>query len=260
MKPKFKYTDPAEIPAAIKSLYVESSGVWIMDVEGAADAERLREFRENNITLTKELADTKALWAGLDPADVRTLVEKRKDIEAQKTKDKGEIESLVTERTAAMKAAHDAELARIKAVAEASTAELTKIKVDQSLVAAATKHGLRPTAQPDLIGRGRAVFTLNDKGELEAKGPDGKTLYGKGAEPLTPEEWVESLAKEATHLFEPSKGGGTPGGGGGTGGNKGGTGTNPFARETFNLTAQTSLLRTDPQTARRLAAEAGVQV
>jgi len=257
MKPKYKYTTEAEIPEALKAFYQKASdGTWVIDVDGAADADRLREFRDNNISLTKELADVKKAWEGFSPDEVKALVAKKAEIEAQKSKDKGEIEQLVTQRTEAMKQEHEKALNTIKTQADAANAELSKIKIDQALVAAASKHGLRASAQTDLIHRGRTIFQL-ENGQVTPKGPDGKPIYGPKAEPLTPDEWVETLAKEAPHLFEQSAGSGAEGSKGGA---KGTTGANPWKTETLNRTRQAQILKTDPQAAKRLAAEAGVQL
>jgi len=84
---------------------------------------------------------------------------------------------------------------------------------------------------------------------------DGKTVkYGRdGVTPLTVSEWVETLVTAAPHLFEGSAGGGASGSGsGGAGGVR--AGKNPFAKETWNLTEQMRLLKSDPTLAARLKA------
>jgi hypothetical protein len=259
MKPKYRYTAETDIPEALKAYYTKGAdGTWTIDVDGAADGERLKEFRENNINLTKEVADLKKTWEGLSPEEVKALIAKKAEIEAQKSKDKGEIEQLVTQRTEAMKTQHQKEVDAIKAAADKANAELATIKIDQAIIAAAAKHGLRATAQTDVINRARAIFRL-ENGQVQPIGPDGKPIYGSKAEPLTPDEWVEMQTKEAPHLFEPSAGSGGKGSGQ-QGGGGAANGRNPFKAETLNRTAQAHLLRTDPATAKRLAAEAGITI
>jgi hypothetical protein len=88
---------------------------------------------------------------------------------------------------------------------------------------------------------------------------DGQTVRQGRAGAMTLEEWVDLQVSEAPHLFEANAGGGAPGGGTpGTGGagKPGIAGRNPFRRETWNLTEQMKLQKTDPQLAARLKAAA----
>jgi hypothetical protein len=67
------------------------------------------------------------------------------------------------------------------------------------------------------------------------------------------EEWIEAQVSEAPHLFESNAGGGAAGNGsGGVGGNR--SVRNPFRKETWNLTEQFRLQKTDSQLAARLKA------
>jgi hypothetical protein len=87
---------------------------------------------------------------------------------------------------------------------------------------------------------------------------DGQAVkYGRdGVTPMTLEEWVDMQVSEAPHLFESNAGGG---GGGATsqyGNGSGGAGSkavrNPFRKETWNLTEQMKLQKSDPALAARL--------
>jgi hypothetical protein len=89
---------------------------------------------------------------------------------------------------------------------------------------------------------------------------DGKTVrYGRdGLTPMTLEEWVDTQVSEAPHLFESNAGGGAAGNasGGGAGSRPQGLQKNPYKRETWNLTEQMRLQKSDPQLAARLKAAA----
>jgi hypothetical protein len=81
--------------------------------------------------------------------------------------------------------------------------------------------------------------------------------YGKdGVTPMTLEEWVDAQVSDAPHLFESNAGGGAAGNpaGGGTGSNR--SGKNPFRKESWNLTEQMRLTKSDPGLAARLKAAA----
>ena len=135
-------------------------------------------------------------------------------------------------------------------------ARLTAIQIDQGVITAATKKGLRPTAIPDITARARSVFKLVD-GAPRAYEADGQTVrVGKdGITPMTLDEWVDQQVAEAPHLFESNAGGGAAGNGSGGAGNNRSV-KNPFRKETWNLTEQMKLLKSDPQLAARLKAAA----
>ena len=87
---------------------------------------------------------------------------------------------------------------------------------------------------------------------------DGQTVrYGRdGVTPMTLEEWVDAQVSDAPHLFESNAGGGAASNpaGGGTGSSR--TGKNPFREETWNLSEQWRLTKSDPGLAARLKAAA----
>jgi len=132
---------------------------------------------------------------------------------------------------------------------------LTVIQIDQGVIASATKRGLRATAIPDITARARSVFRLVNGVPTAFEG-DGQTVrLGKdGVAPMTLDEWVDAQVSEAPHLFESNAGSGAAGNGSGGVGNR--SVKNPFRKESWNLTEQMKLQRTDPQLAQRLKAAA----
>ncbi len=85
---------------------------------------------------------------------------------------------------------------------------------------------------------------------------DGQTArVGKdGMTPLSLAEWIDLQVSEAPHLFESNAGGGAAGNGSGGAGNR--SVKNPFRKETWNLTEQMKLQKSDPALAARLKAAA----
>ena len=78
--------------------------------------------------------------------------------------------------------------------------------------------------------------------------------FDKDGKPEKLEDVIAPMKEQYAYLFRPSGGQPyTPAGGGAAK-------TNPFAKETFNLTEQGKLLKTDPAAARQLAAAAGVTI
>jgi hypothetical protein len=257
MSIKFRFNSKDEIPAALAGHYVERDGAWMLDVDGAVDKAKLEEFRANNVGLMKQLEDQKKRFEGIDPDEVRKLAdEKRKLEEAQQLKG-GEIEKVVEGRLKNAKTEWDKQFGAVTAERDSLNSRLTAIQIDQGVITVATKKGLRPTAIPDITSRARTVFRLVD-GAPRAYEPDGQTVrVGKdGLTPMTLDEWVDQQVADAPHLFESNAGGGAAGNGSGGVGGGNRSVKNPFRKETWNVTEQMKLQKSDPQLAARLKAAA----
>ncbi|MEI6075340.1 MAG: hypothetical protein WCS94_07195 [Verrucomicrobiota bacterium] len=251
---KYKYTGKDQIPAEHAALYVERDGAFFLDAEGVTDKTKADELRNNNIELRKQLEES-----------LRTATEERQKIQAEKERleliaqghKPEEIDKIVTERLKGLKADWDKQFAAVTGERDSLTTRLTAIQIDQGIITAATKRGLRPTAIPDITSRARLVFKLVN-GAPQAFEADGKTVrYGRdGITPMTLEEWVDAQVSDAPHLFESNAGGGAAGNpaGGGTGSQR--SVKNPFRKDTWNLTEQMKLQKTDPTLAARLKAAA----
>jgi hypothetical protein len=253
---KFKFKTKEEVPAESQSLYVERDGAWMLDVDGVVDKAKLDEFRANNVALTNQLAEQKKRFEGIDPDEVRKLAEdKRKLEEAQQLKG-GEVEKVVESRLKNAKTEWDKQFNAVTAERDALNSRLTAIQIDQGVITVATKKGLRPTAIPDITARARVVFKLVD-GAPRAYEADGQTVrVGKdGITPMTLDEWVDQQVADAPHLFETNSGSGAASNGSGGAANNRSV-KNPFRKETWNLTEQMKLQKSDPQLAARLKAAA----
>jgi hypothetical protein len=246
-----------EIPAGLESHYVERDGVWLLEVEGQHEKSKVDEFRANNIALSNELKELKKRFEGIDPDDVRRVAAEKQRLEEAQQLKVGEVDKVVEGRLKTAKSEWDKQFAAVTSERDSLNARLTAIQVDQGVITVATKRGLRPTAIPDITARARTVFRLVE-GAPRAYEADGQTLrVGKdGIMPMTLDEWVDQQVADAPHLFESNAGGGA--GGNGSGGAGGGNRSvkNPFRKESWNLTEQMKLQKTDPQLAARLRAAA----
>jgi hypothetical protein len=253
---KFKFKTKDEIPAESQSLYVERDGAWMLDVDGVVDKAKLDEFRANNVALSNQLAEQKKRFEGIDPDEVRKLAEdKRKLEEAQQLKG-GEVDKVVEGRLKTAKTEWDKQFNAVTSERDSLNSRLTAIQIDQGVITVATKKGLRPTAIPDITARARIVFKLVD-GAPRAYEADGQTVrVGKdGITPMTLDEWVDQQVADAPHLFETNSGSGAASNGSGGAANNRSV-KNPFRKETWNLTEQMKLQKSDPQLAARLKAAA----
>ena len=250
-----KYDSLKEIPAEDVRLYVERDGAWHLDVDLKEEKAKLDEFRANNIALTNQLAEQKKRFEGIDPEEVRKLAEEKQRLEEAQQIKSGEVEKVMENRLKTAKGEWDKQFAVVSSERDSLNARLTAIQIDQGVITVATKRGLRPTAIPDITARARSVFRLVD-GAPRAYEADGQTVrVGKdGITPMTLDEWVEQQVAEAPHLFESNAGSGAVGNGSGGVGNK--SVKNPFRKESWNLTEQMKLQKSDPQLAARLKAAA----
>lgn len=254
---KFKIKSKDEIPADQQALYVEREGAWVLDVDGVVDKAKLEEFRANNITLSNQLAEQKKRFEGIDPDQVRKLAEEKQRLEETQQIKSGEVDKVVESRLKNARAEWEKQFNAVASERDSLNGRLTAIQIDQGVITVATKKGLRPTAIPDITARARSVFRLVE-GAPRAYEADGQTVrVGKdGITPMNLDEWVDLQVADAPHLFESNAGGGAAGNGSGGVGGGNRSVKNPFRKDTWNLTEQMKLLKTDPQLAARLKAAA----
>ena len=256
---KFKCKSKDEVPADQAALYVEREGEWVLDVEGVVEKAKHDDFRTANVALRKELEEQKKRFEGIDPEEVRKLAEEKQKLEETQQLKLGEVEKVLETRLKTARADWDKQFGAVTAERDALNTRLASIQIDQGVITVATKKGLRPSAIPDITARARSVFRLVN-GAPTAFEPDGKTVrVGKdGITPMNLEEWVDAQVSDAPHLFESNAGGGAAGDASGGGGATRATRSvkNPFRKETWNLTEQMKLMKSDPQLAARLKAAA----
>ena len=253
---KFKFASKSEIPAEHLPLNVERDGAFVLDAEGVVEKSRLDEFRTNNLSLKNQLAEQTAKFDGIDPDAVKTLLAEKAQLEEQKLIKDGEVEKLVENRTKKIVGDLEKRLHGAEQQASSLSAQLLEKEIERHVVEAGTKLGLRASAIPDLKGRARNIFKISG-GTISAVDLDGQTpVFGRdGVTPLTFDEWVARQVVDAPHLFESSAGGGAVGHGSGGVAHKTSV-KNPFLKDSWNLTEQMRLQKSDPNLAQRLRAAA----
>ena len=254
---KFKYGKREEIPAEQAALYVEREGAFYLDAEGATDKAKADEMRNHNVELRKQIEALNARFEGIDPEEFKRLADEKRKLEESQQLKAGELDKVVENRIKGIKTEFDKQLGALTNERDTLTSRLTAIQIDQGVITAATKRGLRPTALPDITARARLVFKLVN-GSPRAFEADGQTVrYGKdGVTPMTLEEWVDAQVADAPHLFESNAGGGAAGNGAGGAAGSQRSVKNPFRKESWNLTEQMKLQKSDPGLASRLKAAA----
>jgi len=217
---------------AIKKLYVEKDGKYLLDAEGVEDVSGLKSALEKERGTVKKLkADLQATvdkFKDIDPDKARDAQKKLQDLEDKQMMDEGKVEELFKKRTERMvadfenqKIAFNNQIKTLNGANQSLTGELSELLIDGSLRQAAIKAGVHEAAVEDVVLRGRGVWKLVDKKPTPMNGEN--IIYGKDPNQIiTMEEWISGLQPVAPHLFKPTGGGGSPAGDAskGTGGGK----------------------------------------
>ena len=203
------------------------------DVKALIEAERVKGItsatgglvskRDELLAEVHKLKDKMKEFGDLDPEKAKEALAKMEEQGDKKLIDEGKIEELVETRIGRMKDDFSTQLkaqedARVKDQDQIKYLknELSETTIEEQIRKAIEKTNVKihASAWQDIISRGKQVFKINDKGVAEPRDKDGKILIGKDAvNPLTFEEWGESLRETAPHIWdeEPLAGSGSSG-------------------------------------------------
>jgi hypothetical protein len=204
------------VPEAARELYSEKDGKFHLAVEGLVPVAKVNEFRDNNITLARQLEEMNKKYEGVDLDAVRQMTEQARKIKDQELIAAGKVEELFAERIAPMRTSFEKDVSTAKEHAIKLQSQLESLLIDGAIRDAAGKAGVRATAVDDVLLRGRQAFRLVEGKAVPMDGD--KVMFGKNGDPMPVEEWISALSDRAPHLFEPSQGGGAPGNKGNLGG------------------------------------------
>lgn len=194
----------------VKGLYEkdETSGKFVIQVDGLVPKARLDEFRNNNIELQNNLKKYTDL--GVDVEELKKAKETQRLLEEKKLIEAGEIDRVVEGRVGALKKEHENEVGKLKSNLQVANDKLTLLMIDNAARKSATDAGVLSSAVDDVILRVKSLFSIKEGQVIAEK--DGELVYGKdGTKPLSVDEYVKSLKETATHLFEASTGSGNKG-------------------------------------------------
>lgn len=232
-----------EVPEALRDQYKQVGDEFVLDTDDGEFKDRLAEFRNNNIDLTRrvnegvdqlkglnDLKTTLKGYEGLDAEKARKAIHTMEQIDEQKLIDAGKMDEVLAQRTSRMVSDYDGQIVALnKSLDESRNSgdvykeKLSTVVIDNSLqTAVGGVATVRKGAMQDILSRGRNVWSLNEDGTPVPTGSDGKVMYGKdGKSTLSMDEWAQSLVEDAGYLFEASKGGKAGGGMNKGGGNTG---------------------------------------
>lgn len=227
--PTITFKSKDEIPEGLGEFAKEAEGgAFVVNV---APAEKLTEFRDNNIKLAKErdgLVERVKKYSTVIGEDFDAfqerfsqLTELEKQAQDKKLIDEEGFEKAVNERTEKMR--QDAE-SRMKALeaerdkyanaAKQNETQLHRQIVTNSVTSAALSNEVNalPEAVSDILARAERTFHVED-GKMVPRNENGEIIYGPdAANPMSVKEWLASLRESAPYLFKGSNGGGANGG------------------------------------------------
>ena len=167
-------------------------------------------------TAERALEELQNKFGDLNPEDARDALRKIEEMGDKDMIDSGNIEELLEKKTERMRADFEKQLAAKSEALEVAESrngtyekEISDIRIYDTIKDAALSKGARKEALTDIKNRAAGVWKL-ENGKPAAMDADG-VIMGKRGEPLTIEEWVDTLATESTYLFEANSGGGASG-------------------------------------------------
>lgn len=195
----------------------------------AALRAKVKQFRDNNNAKSKEIEELKAEREtyGLlgDPKEAAEKLSRLEALEAKGATSADAQAKLIAEsvarRTDGLEAANakqrradQTQIADLTRNLDVFKAESNRNRIEKTFIDATNQHS--PTidnGMPDVLRRANEVWQVDEStGEIVAIGRDGEPIFNlHGKDYITPEEWLQSLTKEAPHLFRTSEGGGAKG-------------------------------------------------
>jgi len=230
------YESLSEVPEDLQDAAKEENGKYVVSVTSSG---KIKEFRDNNIAVTKERDTLQAALAqyegvtgvALPDLEDGKLSDFAKTLEALRDTSKKVADGKLVEETSLEEAAA-ARVTEVTGNFKDQLAQMAKDrdahktaaqKAEQRANAMMVENAVRLAASdPDVAMIDKAVtmvlpsalgtFKVGDDGKLTPKHNDGTVIYGSdGVTPKSIKEWLMEQREENDFLFQGSKGGGASG-------------------------------------------------
>jgi len=281
---------------SVASLYEEGDNGYVLKVEGIPETgsstqeepvalkETLKKVRserkvaeKENKQLSKQLNELKQKYGSINFDEIEelkafheTAKQREDELKQEEAKKRGEWEALEQQ----LKEKHMSELEKVKtdlssqiesllkekdtALNEMQTSLDSQIKDRDVTEAIAKAKGNLTLVKPHVLPQ---VKIMNEDGVYVTRvvDRDGEVRMNDMEEPMSVDELIQEIKSkpefQGDGIFEREK---TPGGSGSTGNKaKAPTKDNPWAKESWNLTRQGQIIKSDPALAEKLKAEIG---
>lgn len=257
-----EYDDYDSIPAAVKHLYRESGGKYVLikagEMKTVEDVTRvqegLRKEREDHKATKRKLAQ----FNDMDPDEVLEKLDRIEELEAAAAGkiDESKINEMVETRIKSKTAPLERQIQKLtqeKGELEGQVGEFQgkerRRTIHDHIRKAATAAKIRDTALDDALLVGENIFEVDESGRVV-------TRDGVGVTPgIEASVWLTEVKQTRPHWWPESQGVGARGGDGGNG-----TGANPFTKDGWNLTEQGKLIKQDRSKAEQMAKSAGTSI
>lgn len=198
-----------------------------------------------------ELKEFKSKFDGVDVDSLLQFAEKAKQDDITKKLSEGKFDEVLAQKTDLMRSDYEQKLSE-----QTSRAQTLESKVLNGFIATyAAQAGVQPEAI-DLVNMlAQSQFKLDANGDPVAVNAQGEVINGKdGKTPLSITDWLASLRESKPLLW------GTPQGSGAQGSKGSGKVDILKADGSVNLTKLGQLRNENPQLAKQIAAEHGIQL
>lgn len=177
----------------------------------AAANAKIVDFRNNNISLMKEVEELRPLktrFEGIDPEEARTAVKRIKDLGTKGVKDADDLDARLKTMVEAAVQPLRQQVAESQAATKAERERANEFLLRTTIGDTFVKNGGKPNAINFVVGLAKDHFEVRDN-EVAAR--TGKFSSEKPGDPLSVDEWlISQVAKEHDYVFQPSSGGGAP--------------------------------------------------
>jgi hypothetical protein len=223
----------------------------VSDMPTSIDISKLRKSLEKE---RLEHKATKSKWSQLNmsPDDIQALIDQQyaqsdnhgseKDYEL---KIRSKVAPIERERDM-LKSKYEEAMSQIE---QYNQMNITRMIQDEIRSAVSKSPGFQNTAVDDAMMYASQMFEVTDDGAVITKGLNGTTAG------VSAQVWLTEMQNKKPHWWGPSQGAGS------SGSRYSGNGqVNPWKKETWNLTEQGKIYKSDPSKAEQMAKSAGVKL
>ena len=212
------------MPKLVYRQFDEGDGGGEGDTGGAGDdtAAKLKEFRDNNIKLLKEVDDLKGrltAFDGVDPEKFKSILEQQEQLERDELIKKGDVDTLIARERESLEKSLGARLDAVQAENAELKGVIVKTKVTDELRKAATGAKVKAEAVDDLVDLAGREWVLDNGTAIRKAGGEPVLSKERPGEYQSMNEYFAELATVKPFYYESSAGGGgqqQQGGGGGS--------------------------------------------
>ena len=197
------------IDESLRSYYVEDNGKFRLDLDGYEDPTNLKSAlqkeRDAAKNAQKALSEMTSKYAGIDADQTRQLLAKLAQDEDARLIAEGKIDEVIEKRVNNMRSSFEDQQRELNSKLESEQNRVKAYKskaISAEIVKASTQVGVLNTALNDVILRSTGQFDIDANGNVVAIDSSGNVIYdADGQSPLSVTTWVNTLKKDAPHLF-----------------------------------------------------------